>query len=68
MTIETVTQTVLRANEGYKLTNGTAFGSTVVLGVGDSPDYWHEITVEEYNEIIKKQEEASRSEELTALP
>ena len=57
MKIETVTQTVLRASEGHKLTNGTAYGSSVVLGAGDSPDNWHEITIEEYNEIMKAQED-----------
>lgn len=57
MKIETVTQTVLRASEGHKLTNGTAYGSAVVLGVGDSPDNWREITIEEYNEIMKAQED-----------
>ena len=56
MIVETVTQTVLRASEGHKLTNGTAYGSSIVLGAGDSPDNWHEITVEEYNGIMKAQE------------
>jgi hypothetical protein len=58
MKIETVTQTVLRASEGHKLTNGTAYGSSVVLGAGDSPDNWYEITIEEYNEIMAGQEES----------
>jgi len=53
--IETVTQTILRANEGYKLTNGTSYGSVVVLGNGDNPDNWHEITVEEYEKIMAEQ-------------
>lgn len=56
MIVETVTQTVLRASEGHKLTNGTAYGSSIVLGAGDSPDNWQEITVEEYNGIMKAQE------------
>ena len=56
MIVETVTQTVLRASEGHKLTNGTAYGSSIVLGAGDSPDNWREITIEEYNEIMKAQE------------
>ena len=59
MKIETITQTVLRASEGHKLTNGKTYGSTVVLGTGDSPDNWYEITIEEYNEIMK----AAESEE-----
>jgi hypothetical protein len=57
MKIETITQTVLRASEGHKLTNGTAYGSSVVLGAGDSSDNWREITIEEYNEIMKAQED-----------
>lgn len=57
MKVETITQTVIRASEGHKLTNGTSYGELVVLGVGDSPDNWHEIPIEEYNEIIAKNEE-----------
>ena len=56
MKIETITQTVLRASEGHKLTNGNAYGESVVLGVGDSPDNWHEITIDEYNAVIAAQE------------
>ena len=56
MKIETITQTVIRASEGHKLTNGVAYGETVVLGVGDSPENWHEITIEEYNKIIAEEE------------
>ena len=52
MKVETITQTVLRASEGRKLTNGNAYGDSVVLGAGDSPDNWHEITNEEYNVIM----------------
>lgn len=53
MIVETVTRTVLRASEGHKLTNGIAYCASVVLSVGDNPEDWHEITVEEYNEIMK---------------
>ena len=56
MKVETITQTVLRAGEGHMLTNGNAYGKTVVLGVGDSPDNWHEITVDEYEEIMRERE------------
>lgn len=56
MIVETVTQTVIRASEGHKLTNGNAYGESVVLGIGDSPDNWHEITIEEYNDIMKAKE------------
>ena len=57
MEIITVNQTILKASEGHKLTNGTAYGSSVVLGAGDSPDNWSEITIEEYNEIMNAQED-----------
>ena len=57
MKVETITQTVLRASEGHKLTNGSAYGESVVLGVGDSPDNWYEITVEEYDAIMAEQDE-----------
>ena len=56
MRVETITQTVIRASEGHKLTNGVAYGESVVLGVGDSPDNWHEIPLEEYNRIMSEQE------------
>ena len=51
MKVETITRMVLRASEGHMLTNGVAYGESVVLGVGDSPDNWSEITVEEYEKI-----------------
>lgn len=59
MIIESITQTVLRASEGRMLTNGTAYGKTVALGKGDSPDNWHEITIEEYNKIMAENDERS---------
>ena len=45
-------QIVLKADDGKVLTNGDAFGTVVYLGENDSAENWHEITVEEYNEII----------------
>lgn len=36
--------TVLKAEEGYTLTNGETFGKVVYLGINDSADNWHEIT------------------------
>jgi hypothetical protein len=59
MIVETITQTAIRASEGHKLTNGNAYGESVVLGIGDSPDNWHEITIEEYEKIMKNREETA---------
>lgn len=56
MKVETITQTVLVASEGHKLTNGAAYGESVVLGVGDTPDNWHEIPLVEYETIMAEQE------------
>ena len=44
----------LTPSEGMVLTNGETYGLVeVYLGCNDSPDNWREITVEEYNEIMK---------------
>ena len=50
----------LKASESMVLTNGEAFssvGGSVYLGINDSYDNWREITEEEYNEILTKQEQ-----------
>ena len=59
MNIETkiVELRILTASEGKVLTDGEAYssvGGQVYLGVNDSPENWHEITEEEYNEIQNK--------------
>ena len=49
----------LKAAEDMVLTNGEAFssvGGSVFLGANDSPENWHEITKDEYNAILKKEE------------
>ena len=45
--------TVLKAEEGYTLTNGEAFGKVVFLGINDSMNNWHKITDEEAEELKK---------------
>ena len=53
---------VLTADDGMKLTNGDAFGTTVHLGVNDSADNWHEVTEAEAEKMMEEIEK----EELTA--
>jgi hypothetical protein len=42
-----IDENTIKADEGMKLTDGNAFGTTVYLGKYDSADNWHEITEEE---------------------
>ena len=49
-------QTVLKADEGFYLTNGDTFAKVVYLGKNDSADNWHEVTEEE-----KEQAEAEQN-------
>ena len=48
--------TILKAEEGYTLTNGETFGKVVYLGRNDSADNWHEITDEEAQELQEIEE------------
>ncbi len=41
---ETITQTILTAEEGLYLTNGETYGKTVVLPLGADTSAWKEIT------------------------
>lgn len=52
---EIITRVKLTAAEGMTLTDGEAYGKTVYLGSGDTPDRWHEITDAEAE---KRQQEA----------
>ncbi len=47
---------LIRAGKGKILTDGENYGKTISLAAGVSVDKYHEITEEEYNEILKKQE------------
>ena len=65
MEIKVFEMTEIKADEGKVLTNGDNFssvGGSIYLGVNDSVDNWHEITEEEYNEIIKAEEEKGKLE------
>lgn len=50
-TIENGT-TVLLADEGMMLTDGSSFGTTVRLGKGDDGTAWYEITSEEAEKLM----------------
>lgn len=43
----TIKDNELIADEGYMLTNGEVYASTVYLGIYDSPSNWREIPIEE---------------------
>lgn len=60
--------TVLTADNGMKLTNGSSFGSVVCLGVHDSEDNWHEITEAEAEKLMAVEDEEPTAEDYeTAL-
>lgn len=46
----------ITASEGMVLTDGDTCSKEIYLGINDSEENWHEITKEEYEEILKKQE------------
>lgn len=59
MKIKTIELKEIKAEEGKVLTNGEAYssvGGSVYLGVNDKVENWHEITEEEYNEIVAESE------------
>ena len=46
----------IRAERGFVLTNGQVYTTSANLGSVDRVENWHEITEEEYQEILKEQE------------
>lgn len=49
-------RTILNASEGYVLTDGVIYGSTIFLAEGRDPGDFYEIPREEYEKIMKEQE------------
>ena len=49
-------RTVLYADEGTVLTNGTDYGTVIWLADGVSADDYHAIPMEEYEAILSAQE------------
>lgn len=52
-------RTVLYADEGTVLTNGTDYGTVIWLAEGVSPDTYHAIAQEEYEVTIAEREAAT---------
>lgn len=48
---------VIEASEGMILTDGRIYGSKIYLAEGVSPENFKEITKEEYNLILKEEED-----------
>ena len=48
------------ADEGKILTNGIDYGSEILLAIGVDKNTYYEITIEEYEAIMKKKEEEER--------
>ena len=63
--------TVLLADEGMMLTDGSSFGSTVRLGKSDDGAKWYEITAEEaekrMNEDVPTEDDATDEDYQAAL-
>lgn len=56
MKTETVSATVLRADEGKILTDGEIYGKIIYLANNRSTEEFHEISEAEYEEIQKQNE------------
>lgn len=64
MMTETITTVKLTATEGMVLTDGEHYGKEVFLAVDAKPDAWHEITQEEYEAILLREQEALENEDI----
>lgn len=52
-------RTSIKASEGMILTNGEIYGTEIFLAEGMSKEDFYEITREEYEEILNREEESS---------
>lgn len=62
--------TVLLADEGMMMTDGSSFGTTVRLGKGDDGTAWYEITAEEAEKRMNEvpaEDEATEDDYQAAL-
>ena len=50
------TRTVIYAEEGMILTNGETYGTQIFLADGEDAGAYHEITKEEYEEILQEEQ------------
>ncbi len=55
-------RTVLYADEGTVLTNGTDYGTVIWMAEGVSPDTYHAISQEEYAAILAEQDAMAQAE------
>jgi hypothetical protein len=56
------TRTVLHADEGMVLTDGTIYGRTIMLAEGRSAEEFHEITKAEHDAIVAEEETAAEKD------
>ena len=52
-------RTILTASEGFVLTDGEIYGTKIFLAEGRNPADFYEISLEEYEQRMKEQEEAN---------
>lgn len=53
------TRTIIYAEEGKVLTDGKIYGKEIYLAEGESVDSFYEISEEEYEEILNREEESN---------